>query len=375
MFYNVAGLAKQHKLSAMVGGTAITFANEFTGSENSFPYGDATARYANHVFVPPNTYAVVPIGDHAAFGFAQFSAFGLRTHWDNPNTFVGRFLAQDTNLKTLSLQPSFAMEMGPFSWGLGIEYRTSHVTLARNSGAINPFNERFTDIAHARLDSDWNNAWGWTAGALLNLGDKATLGASYRAPMDITYKGKAVFTQIPSGNPIFDQIVHGRIPPNQNIETTIAYPANASLGLSTRLIPNWNVEFDVDWMQWSRFDNLTVDFSNAATPDLVVGEKWKDAYSYRLGANHPVTEHWDVRLGALYDETPQPVAAVNPLLPDADRYGVSFGVGFHGAHWSVDVTEFALVFGTRNTLDKNPNFNGTYSTTANLASLNVGYTF
>ena len=30
-------------------------------------------------------------------------------------------------------------------------------------------------------------------------------------------------------------------------------------------------------------------------------------------------ELWDVRFGVLYDENPEPITAVSPLLPDSDR--------------------------------------------------------
>ena len=127
---------------------------------------------------------------------------------------------------------------------------------------------------------------------------------------------------------------------------------------------------------WSDFERLVVDFADAGTEDLVVEQNWEDTFSYRIGANRPVTERWDVRLGAVYDENPQPTEVVGPLLPDSDRYGVSFGVGFHGEHFSVDLTEMFLVFADRSTEGRNvDNYNGTYETTANLVALNFGYKF
>jgi len=376
MFYNVAGIAYQRKTAALFGATIITFENEFRGDNGAFPGPGVTGQYQGHVFTPPNVYAVVPIGDNATFGIATFSAYGLRTNWADANRFAGRFLAQDTNLKTVSIQPSFAIKLfgDKLALGAGVEYRGSHVSLERNQGIA--FNGRIFDVAHARLDSENDHAFGYTAGLLFKLDEKCRLGLSYRSDMDIDYKGDATFTQISTGNPQLDAVVARGIPPHQNIKTGISYPSVTALGLSTEVIPTWNIEFDTTFTTWSRFKTLTVDFANPATPDLVVGEKWKDTYSFRLGANHPVTPTWDIRLGGVFDQSPQPVAAVNPLLPDADRYGASFGVGYHGEHLSMDLTEFFLAFGNRNTVGRNPdNFNGTYKTTANLIGVNFGYKF
>jgi len=67
---------------------------------------------------------------------------------------------------------------------------------------------------------------------------------------------------------------------------------------------------------------------------------------------------------------------VGALLPDSDREGVSFGVGYHKGPFILDVTEFALHFKTRSTEGiSSDNFNGVYKTDANLISLNLGYRF
>jgi long-chain fatty acid transport protein len=89
-----------------------------------------------------------------------------------------------------------------------------------------------------------------------------------------------------------------------------------------------------------------------------------------------VTADWDVRLGTLYDKNPQPTNVVSPLLPDSDRIGVSFGAGWHRGPFVIDATEFVLHFKKRSTLGQSlDNFNGTYKTDANLATINLGYRF
>jgi long-chain fatty acid transport protein len=379
IFYNVAGIAYQREITAMAGGTLIGFRNEFTGDRYEFPGPETTEGYEDHLFTPPNAYVIVPIGENATFGFGVFTPFGLRTHWENQDKFTGRFISQDANLKVFSAQPSFAWKTssGKFAVGVGAEYRASKVTLERNLPAINPFTLQVADIGHVVLKSDEvNDAWGYNVGVMFRPSETWSFGVNYRAPITIDYKGKADFTQISTGNPQFDGLVALSIPPDQNITTAVDYPDMLHFGIATTAIPTWTVEFDAVMTGWSEFKSLVVDFENASTPDLVNNENWEDAWSYRLGANKHVNDMWDVQLGFVYDESPQPVWNVGPLLPDSDRVGLSFGVGFRHGNWTVNMSDLYLPFVDRDTLGWNEDgYNGVYETTANLMSFDVGYKF
>lgn len=378
MFYNVAGIAYQRKMSAYAGGTLITFRQGFRGSEEGFPGPEASAAFEDHVFVLPNVYSVVPVGENATFGFGQFTAFGLRTDWEDGTTFPGRFISQDVNLKTVSLQPSFAMKMAGdrFAFGVGLEYRTSHISLERNNAALNPFTQRIADVAHIRLNSEWSDGWGYNVGFLFRPTDMWSFGLHYRSEMDIDYTGTAKFTPIPTGFPQFDAAVRAQLPPNQNIETTLNFPGFYSVGVATKVIPNWTVELDAVYATWSRFERLAVEFEQTPAANLNIDENYDDSYSLRLGGNRAVTDNWDIRLGAVYDRTPQPVEVVGPLLPDANRTGVTLGIGWHNDHFRVDISDMILLFEERDTMGRNAdNFNGVYNTQGNLLSVNLGYTF
>ena len=97
--------------------------------------------------------------------------------------------------------------------------------------------------------------------------------------------------------------------------------------------------------------------------------------SERLGGNRPVTDDWSIRMGALFDQNPQPEEAAGPLLPDSDRFGVSMGLGWHRGRWIVDGGMLFLEFLERTTDESHDDFTGTYRTHANLWFLNVGTRF
>jgi long-chain fatty acid transport protein len=380
IFYNVAGLAYQRALGASFGATFVTFgASDFEGDPNSpYPGGNVREQFESHTFIVPNAYAVIPIGENATFGIGQFTPVALRSDWENPSRYTGRFISQDANIKSLAIQPSFAMKMAEdrFAFGLGLEYRAVHLSLEQNLPRFNPFTGRIADIAHARLDSDWNSGIGWNAGIMYRPNAAWSIGVQHRASLDIDFEGEADFTQISTGNPQLDAAIAAQLPPDQGMEANIEFPSVTSVGIATTKIPNWRVEFDVVQTGWAVFDELRVEFLQTPANNIVVPEHWEDSLSYRLGGSRPVTPNWEVRLGAVYDETPQPIESMGPLLPDADRYGVSFGLGYKRGPWSVDVSEFALFFAERGNEGRNHNdYNGTYQTNANLFSFNLGYTF
>lgn len=378
IFYNVAGIAQQRRAAFMLGGTAINFANQFTGDPRDPLTAGTTGHYRAHTFVPPNAYFVLPVGGNLSFGLGVFTPFGLRTNWAEP--WVGRFVSRDANVKTLSVEPAIAWQTsdGRFAFGVGAEYRRSHIMLNRNRGDINPFNGRISDTINAYLESDWNTAWGYNAGILIKPSEAFRIGLSYRGPMTINYDGRAHFTQIPTGTPL-DVLVASQVPPEQSISTSINFPATWSAGIATSALGhNWDTEFDVTHTTWSRFQSLDVTFGTTPALNFTRPQNWKDTNSFRLGGNKRVNDTWDVRLGVLYDQNPQPTSGVGPLLPDADRIGASFGIGYHRGPWMLDATEFVLHFKTRGTnMQSSPetNFNGTYKTDANLVSLNLGYRF
>jgi len=377
IFYNVAGIAQQRHGELLVGGTAITFQNNFTGDSNDLWTAGVTGqKYRAHVFIPPNAYAVMPIGSNITVGVGVFTPFGLRTNWE-PG-WVGSYVSNDANIKTVSIEPAIAWQTsdGRIAIGAGPEYRRGRVILSRDTLADNPFNGRVYDVANSYLSSDWDNSWGWNAGVLFKPSPTWRFGVSYRSPMTIDFKGTATITQHPTGNAQFDAIVASQLPPTQPVATSIEFPDFLYLAVATSAIEKWDIEFDVVRNNWSRFKQLKVDLLTTPAAGFTRVEDWKDTYSYRLGANRHVTPDWDIRFGALYDKNPEPITAVTPLLPDADREGATLGIGWHHGPLLFDITEFMLHFKRRGTNGQNPEgFNGTYKTDANLVSLNLGYRF
>jgi long-chain fatty acid transport protein len=378
IFFNPAGIAQQREMAFFAGTTLINFSNEFTGDPNDPFTAGVEGKYNRHLFNVPNVYGVIPIGNNLTLGVGAFAAFGLRTDWAKP--FAGRFISSDADLKTMSFQPTLAWQTtnGRFAVGAGVEYRRARVILNANRMLPfpNPFTGRLDDVANTRLVSEYGSDIGWTAGVLFKPSDRFRIGASYRSPMDIDLDGKAEITQISTGNAQLDAVVAAGLPPNQNINTVFPFPGIAQVGVAFSPVATWDVEFDIMHTQWSAFDALAVNFETTPSASFVREQNWEDSNSYRLGLNHAATSNWDVRLGAVYDENPQPTEHVSPLLPDSDRIGATLGTGWHNGPIRIDWSLMVLHFKDRDTNGTNTEgFNGEYKTDAVLWSIDLGYRF
>ena len=378
LFYNPAGLAQQREMTVLAGATFINFTNEFAGDPNSEFTSGTEGQYNRHTFVPPNMYLSMPIGQNLTFGIGVFAAWGLRTDWSDP--WVGRFISKDADLKTTSVEPALAWQSssGKIAIGGGAEYRRARVILNQNIPLPfpNPFTGRIQDIGNARLVSDYGDDIGWNVGILLKPTPRFRVGASYRSEMDIELDGEADFTQISTGFPQLDALVAQTFPKDDTISTTFPFPAVAAIGVAFSPTERWDLEFDITHMTWGRFEALSVDFDQQTARSFTRPQNWEDSSAYRLGTNIEATPNWDVRFGVVYDQNPQPTEAVSPLLPDSDRAGATFGVGYHAGPIIIDAAAFVLHFKDRNTGGVNPEgFEGTYRTDATLWSINLGYKF
>lgn len=376
IFYNPAGIAQQRNFAVYTGGTIINFSNEFTGDPNSPVTSGTEGKYNRHTFIPPNMYAIMPIGNNITVGVGVFAAWGLRTDWADP--WPGRYISKDADLKTTSVNPTIAWQTsdGKLAIGGGVEYRRARVILSANRMTINPFTNRIVDVANTRLVSEYGDDIGFNAGILWKPNDRFRVGASYRSDMDIDLEGKAEINQIPTGNAQLDAVIATQLPPDQNISTTFPFPAVAAVGVAFSPNESWDFELDLNHTTWSRFEALTVAFETTPAAGFTREQNWEDTNAFRLGINHNATDMWDVRFGAVYDENPQPVEAVSPLLPDADRIGVTLGTGLHLGALTADWSVMVLHFKDRSTEGQNAEgFNGIYETDAVLWSVNLGYRF
>ena len=368
LFYNAGGLAFVEKTEFAAGFTYI-FSTEakFQGAA-PFPGPSSSAEQKKLSEFPPHAYWVQPINPTFKFGLGIETPFGLTTEWDDPANFAGRFLSTKAALRAIDVNPTVGFRVGNFGIGIGGIARFSDVELNRRVPQVNPFTQRVVDVASLKLDSDFNEGYGWNVGILHRYNNSFSWGLSYRSKVKVDYDGGARLTQVLTGNPQFDALIRARLPLDTKlpVATSIDFPDMASLGLAFSLTPNLLLETDANWTGWSSFDTLKIDFTGNQLPDATIEENWEDARNYRIGLRWTASPTSQWRAGYVYDETPQPEEAVNPLLPDSNRNGFSLGYGYTGG-LKADFALMYLPFDSRTRAKSFPGdgpFFGTYKTTA-----------
>ena len=381
LFHNAGGLAFVEERAFSAGLTWIHSTKAELEGANPFPGEGYRAEQEKLSEFPPHLYFIQPISDTWKFGLGITAPFGLVTEWEDPDQFAGRFISTKAALEAVDINPTIGWQISPnFGLGFGAIGRISTVELNRSIPSINPFTQTVVDVERLKLEGDFSEGFGFNVGLLHKVTPSFSWGLSYRSQISVDYEGDARLTQVSTGNAQFDAIIRSRLPFDTDlpVEASIDFPDVASLGLAFGLTPNLLVETDFNWTGWSNFQEVPITFTGGATnslPDTSLPQNWEDVYNYRAGLrwNSSPTSQW--RIGYVFDESPQPEEGVSPLLPDADRNGITLGYGHTGAI-GFDLAFMYLDFKERTRRrsfeGENPFF-GTYNTQAILVGATLNF--
>jgi long-chain fatty acid transport protein len=375
-YYNPAGLAFQAGTHAAGGAYFIQFGSTLKG-DNPYPGKDYRVEQEDQIHYPMHAYFDTDISNEVRFGVAVTVPFGLGTWW--PDDFAGRYVTKRTDVKVFNLNPNIAYRAADnLAIAVGLDYYVANVDLTKSIGIINPYTQSVAEVGQAHIYTDAQTGLGWNAGFLAKLGRGISIGVAYRSPVRVNMDGKASFVQFPSGNADFDAIVATQIPfdRNPNVTTSIKFPDELRLAAAWQW-DNMTVEADVVRQGWSSFKELPVTIEGYARLSSVRPENYHDSSCYRIGVEWRKSEKIAYQFGALYDETPVPTESVSPLLPDADRRGLSVGIAWAlTAATRLDIGYLHLMFPERSTkgLDGD-NFNGRYQNQAELLGFTLVHRF
>ena len=376
IFHNPAGIAFLKGKQFYLGATLIHPTSTFTG-DNPFPGSAVTEKSDVNFLVPPAAYYTQAFTERLVLGVGLHTPFGLTTAWANPDTYSGRFISQRAELRGFSINPTLGYKLADrFAIGAGLDIRLSSVTLQRRVPVINPFTQTVTDAASVDLGSNTDVAFGFNVGALAKISDELSAGVQYRHHVNATYDGSATFTPVPSGNAQLDTRLAAVLPQgNLPVTTAIDFPAFASGGVAYST-GDWTFEADLDWYQWSTFSRLSIAFTGRADLSEDIVENYKDTWQYRIGLERRLNDHFAVRGGYFFDQSPAPAESVSPLLPDADRNGFALGGTWKSGRFHADAALWYLLSPARSTEGVNrDDYNGTYKSHAVTLGIFLGYSF
>lgn len=364
-YQNVANLSFMEGLWLEASATTYFFDGGFRNPQGQYTASTTPAQ------VVPSFFASYRVNDWLAVGLAEFTAFGLSMEW--PENWEGRHLAIKSGLQTFTINPNISI--GPFKGfavgvGFNAMYGSFSIKRALTLGA-NPLGDAAPNTVELAA-----SAWGFggNVGLMYQPADWVRIGLAYRSGIKIAAKNGKMDYDV-------NQVFASRFP-DQNFKASISLPHVVMGGVRFWPRKDLSLEVDVQWVQWSSYDELRFDLSKglelgptARQMSLIEKKDYHDAIQLRIGMEYKFfRDMLALRLGFLWDQNPVPDKSVDPMLPDTERLMpcISFGGIWKGIYLDVG---YMPVFGLKRkvTLEDGAPMAGTYTSVTHDLTLTLGY--
>jgi long-chain fatty acid transport protein len=201
-----------------------------------------------------------------------------------------------------------------------------------------------TDFVDTSLSASGAKGLGANLGVILRAHDRVRIGARYLTPVTLRYDGRASFAPIaasyrvtkanPLGLPVgtaLDSFVSQGLGAlqDQDVSTDLEMPAQLVLGLSAHVSRRLKILADYQWVGWSAFNTVTLDFSHALPPDEQLVQNYRDTSAVRVGMEFQAGPALRASAGYFYNQAAAPDETVTPLLPEARRNHLTAGLGWN----------------------------------------------
>ena len=351
VFFNPANLVdltnRQVLTSATLG---------YGGADYSGPKGQQTTTDMPWFALPSFAVAWPLPEEDLAFGLGVNVPYGRQSCWDNAGLF--RYTAPTySNMMVLDINPSLAWRISDeLSVGAGLDIYYGRLQFRQ----VLPWPG---GLAQATAD-------GWAVGANAGITWRPTpdqrVALTCRAPFNMHFSGDLTVSDIPPGAPVA---------PESSFDTTFQFPTIVVLGYGVQVTDTLTLEADVEWLQYSRFQEMTLD-AGANNPLLQAAHlanmstDWNDTWTFGLGATWQFAPQWTLRGGYEYLESPEPNRTFAPSFLDNSQSLVGLGIGFRSGPNAVDLAGAVGIFGTRSVRDnQDAAYDGDYNFNAAIVAL------
>src|SRR5690606_34614321 len=84
---------------------------------------------------------------------------------------------------------------------------------------------------------------------------------------------------------------------NQSADMEFMTPLRAAFGYSYRPAPGWNIEANIEWLDWDSLDSLELDSAPVPVGTVDVPFHWKSMFIYEIGASYTTESGYRFALG------------------------------------------------------------------------------
>lgn len=312
LYYNPGAVSFLSSNSASIGATAAISNSKFADKNSA-----QQAETQSPVAFPFTAYFVLGKKESKLkYGLAVYTPFGSGVKWQDGWT--GRFTLTQAELAAIYFQPTVSYQISKqLGVGAGFVYSTGKVNFQKDIPVMNNNGE----YGHAELNGTGSGT-GFNAGLYYKPTTKLFFGLTYKSQVRMQVdKGEVRFDVPASLAASF---------PNGNFSTSVTLPAIMTFGIGVQATKQLAFAFDASKIYWNCFDTLMFDYEKN-TPQLTdtkSARNYKDAYSFRLGAQYTLNKKLDARAGIKYLGSPVQDGFLTADIPDASHLNYSFGLGY-----------------------------------------------
>ncbi len=323
VFFNPGSLAFSIKNNVQLGGSLIRSRVQYLAwqednapnpyqAETESPLGTPFTLYASYGFK----------NSRFKFGIGVYTPYGSSVKW--PENWKGYSVLRSLKLQSVFVQPTLSFRLSErVGIGAGLVFASGSVELKKGIGSLataNGFSEASLKGAASGL--------GYNLGFFGKISNELSFGLNYRSKVEMKVKdGDATFLVPPSTTGVL-----GLFPPGgkTGFSATLPLPATLSAGLAWQAGKKLLLSMDYNRVYWSAYRELRFDYEQAVNGDLFSASprRYKDASVIRFGAEYMAGEKLAIRAGYYFDQTPVADGYMTPETPDANRNGLSAGLGY-----------------------------------------------
>ncbi|MDQ7011778.1 MAG: outer membrane protein transport protein [Mariprofundaceae bacterium] len=371
-WYNPAGLAFVEGTNVVAGGVAIIVpGTDFvSNAANSLGTGITATASDNTFFIPHAYFSYNDSDTGLTASLGINSPFGLETEWPTTSPFASKATLSRINMVNINGNVTFRIS-DRLAIAAGVSYGSVY-KVDLNSTVQN-------------LSGD-GTGWGGNA-ALFYKGDTFNFGVSYRSSMSVDIAGTAVGGAVLGGL-------------TSTATTNVTLPDQVNVGLAWMPDDAWTLSVDVDWVNWTTFDSIDIQYASATYRGAVsllqaaVGapvtgatslpQNWDATVAFRVGAEWRYSSNMRARFGYTFDPTPVSDPTFTPAIPDSDRHLFAVGYGYDmSPNTTIDLA-YMFTYFTDRSQTQSPLAppgapealkNGEYSASAHIIGISVAHRF
>ena len=340
---------------------------------------------SNKVSTPMNFSAAFRIYDNLYAGVTLYTPYGSSINWGK--SWPGAVLNQSCDLKVFTVQPTVSWRILPklsvgaglmISWG-SVDLKKGLVPTSSMDKLVNlqyeaamlqykaaqlaamipgspapgeaPVKTGYTygnmPPASVGLKGNSELALGFNIGAMYDITDKWTVGASFRSKMEMKVKAGDASVEYA------DEMARATLGSTldnlnyANFSAQMPCPYVLTAGVAYKPIERLTLAFDAQLNGWGTYKNLDIEFAGLEAYNQHLEKNYKNAMTYHLGGQFAMTERLDLRAGLMVDCSPCNNELYNPETPGTTKIEPSVGLSFRPLKGlSIDVA-FMYVHGIK----------------------------